>query len=283
MFDLNQRIAEWRREMEKALGRPRMELDELEDHLRGHIEQLVGGGAGEAEAFQTAVARLGSASAMREEFRKTRAGIWWPARIALVLAAVVVVGVSAAIGARVFQGRTDLLLAAHVFLVATGYCLAFVIGGLGMCFVGQELARGRGGPPHAGLSEAVSILSVAAAVFVGSGVGLGMVWASLHLGRSWAWDPKETGGAAVFVWLLLLAGAQRRAPANERLVMMMGICASLLTSLAWFGEGLMAAGLKSYGAIAGGAPPFSGLILIHLGFLLLGMIPRRAAPEDASG
>jgi ABC-type transport system involved in cytochrome c biogenesis permease subunit len=187
----------------------------------------------------------------------------------------VVMGASATVGMLVFQGHVDLLLGAHILTVTVGYCLAFVIGGLGMACSCLGLARGSRGAPRAGLSEAVSLLSLAGTVFVGVGVGLGMIWAKRHLGRYWAWDPKEMGGLIVFLWLVTLRFAQHWGLRNERLMMMMGIVGSFLTSVAWFDAGLLTVGSYPYGYSRIMVSP-AGLVAFHAVFLLLGVLPQRS-------
>ena len=45
-------------------------LDELETHLRDEIEQQVKSGMSEAEAFKTAVEKIGRANLVQSEFKK---------------------------------------------------------------------------------------------------------------------------------------------------------------------------------------------------------------------
>ena len=70
MFDLNQAIAEWRRQMFAAGIKSAAVLDELESHLREVIEQQVQSGAGAQQAVTTAVQRIGLAHEIRAEFAK---------------------------------------------------------------------------------------------------------------------------------------------------------------------------------------------------------------------
>jgi hypothetical protein len=54
--------------------------------------------------------------------------------LALVLAIFVIV--------RLHSGRSNLLLATHIFTVTLGYTLTLLIGGLGICFVSQRCLKG---------------------------------------------------------------------------------------------------------------------------------------------
>ena len=64
MHNLEQLITQWRQGMTTRKV-AREKLDELEDHLREKFERLFRSGMTESEAFQEAVARIGSAPANR--------------------------------------------------------------------------------------------------------------------------------------------------------------------------------------------------------------------------
>jgi hypothetical protein len=71
MFNLEQSIAEWRRQMLAAGIKSPVPLEELECHLREEIEQQIRAGADEARAFQIAVLNIGQAAPLKKEFMKT--------------------------------------------------------------------------------------------------------------------------------------------------------------------------------------------------------------------
>ena len=78
MFDLEQAIAEWRRQMGAAgLETPAL-LDELEGHLRDDVEAQARSGVSLPEAWQAAVQRIGPAVVLQAEFQKS-GGEKWPA------------------------------------------------------------------------------------------------------------------------------------------------------------------------------------------------------------
>ena len=73
MFDPEDAIAEWRREMASG-GVAGEALEELESHLRDDLEQEMRAGLEARPAFDAAVRRIGHARLLRTEF--SRAGGW---------------------------------------------------------------------------------------------------------------------------------------------------------------------------------------------------------------
>jgi hypothetical protein len=71
MFNLDQAIAEWRRQMLAAGIKTPVPLEELESHLRDDIDQQMTSGLSEQQAFESAMQRIGHADALKSEFRKT--------------------------------------------------------------------------------------------------------------------------------------------------------------------------------------------------------------------
>jgi hypothetical protein len=69
-FNLEQSIAEWRRQISAAGIKTPAHLDELESYLRDEIAQQTKLGLTAAEAFLTAIQKLGPASAVHNEFKK---------------------------------------------------------------------------------------------------------------------------------------------------------------------------------------------------------------------
>ncbi len=73
MFDLEQAIAQWRRQMAAGgIGTPDV-LNELESHLRDDVSEQVGAGLETSVAFEAAVRRLGEPGSLQAEFQKTGA------------------------------------------------------------------------------------------------------------------------------------------------------------------------------------------------------------------
>jgi hypothetical protein len=70
MVNLDQAIAEWRRQMLADGVKTPVPLDELESHLRDDIEEQLRSGVDALQAFEAAVARVGQARALKAEFEK---------------------------------------------------------------------------------------------------------------------------------------------------------------------------------------------------------------------
>jgi hypothetical protein len=70
MFDLEQSIAEWRRQMLAAGIKTPVPLEELEIHLREEIEQQIKPGTNPQQAFENSVQRIGHANDLKSEFKK---------------------------------------------------------------------------------------------------------------------------------------------------------------------------------------------------------------------
>ena len=70
MFNLEQSIAGWRRQMLGAGIKSPVPLEELESHLRDEIERQMKSGMSEPEAFKTAVEKIGRANLVQSEFKK---------------------------------------------------------------------------------------------------------------------------------------------------------------------------------------------------------------------
>ncbi len=70
MFDLEQAIAEWRKQMLAAGIKTPVPLEELEIHLREEFEQQIKAGLDKQEAFNSAIQKIGPAQAVQTEFEK---------------------------------------------------------------------------------------------------------------------------------------------------------------------------------------------------------------------
>lgn len=71
MFDLEHSLSTWRSRMLAAGIQTPVPLDELESHLRDDIERRIQSGANPQQAFETSVQQMGSAGALKGEFKKS--------------------------------------------------------------------------------------------------------------------------------------------------------------------------------------------------------------------
>src|SRR3954462_11189098 len=134
MFDLEERIKEWRSDLFLTGVNEPERLGELENHLREEIQTLLSSGLPEAEAFKIAVSRLGSCALIESEFRKIK-GRSWPPLTAVLSLLIAVLGIVLFLVLRnIFAGNMTLLFA-HVLSVTAGYFLGLLTGGLGICYV----------------------------------------------------------------------------------------------------------------------------------------------------
>jgi hypothetical protein len=70
MFNLDQAIADWRRQMLAAGIKTPVPLEELESHLREDVEQQMQSGLRAQQAFENSVQRIGHADELKSEFKK---------------------------------------------------------------------------------------------------------------------------------------------------------------------------------------------------------------------
>ncbi len=75
-MNLEEKIAEWRKQMLAAGIQTPVPLEELEIHLREEIEQRSKSGLNEQDAFNSAVQKIGQAKPIKIEFKKIDAGNW---------------------------------------------------------------------------------------------------------------------------------------------------------------------------------------------------------------
>src|SRR5580692_5055891 len=68
MFDLEQSIAEWRRQMAAGGIKESVVLDELESHLRDEFERQIKSSSSPQESFEIAVRRIGQPGVLQTEF-----------------------------------------------------------------------------------------------------------------------------------------------------------------------------------------------------------------------
>jgi hypothetical protein len=272
MHNLEKLITEWRKAAE-TLNVSDETLDELETHLRETTERLVGSGMSVPEAFQRAVAELGTMPRIASEFRKLDEPLWLP--IKLAIGAIGVITFAAMVPpilviARSGSGLSSVLLGTHIFTITLGYTMTLLIGGLGICFVSQRCFEDFPTSRLHSIRRVSLLLGTVALFFTAMGVFLGMVWAKIEWGRYWAWDSKEIGGLSAVVWLACYVSAHRFFKRSSRGVLAISMLGNIVISLAWLGP--LVSGLHPDGT------PITSLlltvaVLVHLAFFAIGFVP----------
>jgi len=87
MFNLEQSVSEWRRQMQSVGVKNPDIVDELESHLREDLARRVQSGESEEQAFEGAVQGVGQASLLKHEFAKLGGKKWaWLRKLKGVIA-----------------------------------------------------------------------------------------------------------------------------------------------------------------------------------------------------
>lgn len=269
MPDCESFLAQWRQALSAACHLTPETLDELENHLRERIAELMRTGLSETEACERAAAELGSPETMAREFRKLDRAAWLPAKIVARLGIAGALILAVLLLARALtQPVVDVLLSVHAFSVTLGYTSTLLLGVLGACFVLQR-ARADFSPHRlAPLGRITLIFATVATVCTAAGVILGGFWAQREWGRFWAWDAKETGGFCAVIWMAGFLLAHTFRWVTPRGLLVASLVGSNVVFLAWFGSAL-APGLHAYGL-----PNAAHLLLLAAlaGNVLLGLL-----------
>jgi hypothetical protein len=284
VFDLEQRIQQWRYTLAQALtGRPEV-IAELESHLREEVHRLLQAGQTPELAWEEALRRLGGPEQLAAEFGKlppAGSAFWLPARLVLIAQIILSVCLAGGVLLTLKQGKTRPLLAAHVFAVTAGYTTTFAVGLLAVWSIFTRAVHGWDARRTEAVRATAWKLTLAGLVLTGVGVGLGCWWARDNLGRYWGWDPKEVGALGVLAWYGLMVWCLQWRPRSERAGMLMGVVGNVVVSLSWFGAALVA-DVHSYGI-----PPYlpvclagfviSQLLIFGVAFVPPGRLARRRA------
>jgi hypothetical protein len=75
--DLEEQFAQWRRYVQRRPELRKSDADELEDHLRGSVDELIAAGLHPDEAFLVAVKRMGSLDDLSREFAREHSERLW--------------------------------------------------------------------------------------------------------------------------------------------------------------------------------------------------------------
>jgi hypothetical protein len=264
MFDLESQIRGWRSDLAAAMGNVPGPLDELESHLRDDIDRRMRLGADARSAFEAARTQLGEVGRLAREFAEAGDRRWIPGWIGIGAVAAAVLVTATWAMARASSGKVEPLLAWHVIAIVGGYVAVLAVGTLAAWSVISSTILRRGTARPGALRPVALKLSIAAAIMTTVGAVLGAFWAREHLGRYWGFDLKETGGAAVIVWsVILVAIAVHAARRSGRMtgLLLASLAGNIVVSLSWFGPGL-ASGGSTFAATSG--PLLATFVLVQL-------------------
>jgi len=279
MFNLEEKLSNWRASLPLTLRENRELLEELESHLRDAFERQMKTGKSAEDSWSDALSSMGDTQNVAREFAKVHRQIWWPAWIAALLLVVSVGSVLALTIARFSAGAIKPLLATHVVLITAGYVSMFAIGLLGSWAVLVRGLRGWSDRQEIAFESACTKLSLFALITTLIGCFLGAWWARDYLGRWWGWDPKEIGGLCVLAWacVLLQSFRSHRTPAQLRLCN--AIIANMIVATGWFGPALIT--IHSYPV----THPTIGMLLaiflvIQVVFIWMAQLPEGGMKMD---
>jgi len=268
MHNLEELIAEWRKSIRSAQVGDET-IDELEDHLREQVGQLVQTGMTEADAFKRAIADFGTASGVALEFRKLGAWDWWPARLVVGLEVAVTVVMALFVGTRIGGKTSNYLLASHVFAVTLGYATTVLIGLPGVCFVAQRCVAGFSPMRAQSLTRVTLLLGRAAVFLTALAILLGMSWSEMEWHRLWSWDSRELGALLILAWQICFLWAHRTF--EVRRIYLMSLLGNIVVVVGWFGVNLLGA---THAYFAPGASLFLfAPVVLSILFFLIGLAP----------
>ncbi|MCF7788795.1 MAG: cytochrome c biogenesis protein [Prosthecobacter sp.] len=273
MHNLDQSIAEWRKNISRMPGLGPDTLDELENHLRETISELVESGTPEREAVQKAMEQLGLVGEVTAEFQKLSPATWLPLRIVTVIAGVFLL-VRSACGVVLPQLRPlDSLLAAHVYLLLLGFGAGVLLGVLGICFVIQRSFAEFSTRRAEALARAVGRFAAWGCAFTTLGVILGMVYSQREWGRLWGWSPREVGGLCVVLWQAGFLAVQRFRRLSVSSLFVASLAGSSVVLLAVSGPPLFEWGTHMYGRALLSHWPVLLVLVVNALFFFVGLVP----------
>ncbi|HTR42361.1 MAG TPA: permease prefix domain 1-containing protein [Pseudomonadales bacterium] len=132
MFNPEQSIAEWRRQMLAAGIKSPVPLEELESHLREEFDRLTKSGLAAPDAFEAAVQQIGNAVLLKKEFKKANAISTWLERLMIGISLVFFALIVFLCGATVmmcFTSMVDRVVAvtSMICTVAVAYGWAYAV------------------------------------------------------------------------------------------------------------------------------------------------------------
>ncbi len=247
-------------------------LDELEAHLREEIQERSAAGGASADAFEFAVARIGTAKSLRREFNKVSGGTFLPVVIGISVWVGMIIWVAAVALGKVYAGKWNVLLLAHVLALTAGYLATFLMGAFAICFIFLQWRGKLSSAAQTSLSRAALHFSGIAAGATVAGLILGVVWSEQNRGTYWTGSPREMGALMAVIWFSAAWLIQRFnwKDVHARMLVCMG--GNILGALCWGGALVLEhdPGVRNLGDLW----PVHVFIGLHLLVLALGFSRR---------
>ena len=183
-------------------------------------------------------------------------------------------------------------LATHVVTVTIGYSTTFLAGFVAIAFVllhvlasvlGNQSGFGQKiGAVYKRMEKDAGTMiygvTCFALFFSFVGTVLGGIWADQSWGRFWGWDAKENGAILIVLWNAIILHARWAGIARTRGIACLAIFGNVVTSWSWFGTNMLGVGLHSYGFMDKAFVPLMVFILVQLGLIVLGSLPKPNKP-----
>ncbi len=232
-FNLEKSVAEWREQLRKAGLKNASALVELESHLREDFAARIASGKSPLESFRLAVAEVGSAALVRNEFKKLSTQHILPVRIGLALWAFCAIGMAV----DMIASKHTALVSFHIFTVTAACFTGFLLGAWGICWVFLAKRDVLSVRRESSLSRAVAQFSTVGFAMMAAGMISGFFVSREYFGVYWQGDAKEIGFLILLAWFTAMVATQRLFQANERFRMMISVAGNLFVSAAWFWAG----------------------------------------------
>ena len=170
---------------------------------------------------------------------------------------------------------TQFWLATHVTCITLGYATTYLAGLFGIAYIlrglltpSLTLENGRD------MNRMIYGTLCFSILFSFVGTVLGGLWADDSWGRFWGWDPKENAALIIVLWNALALHARWGGMVKERGLAVLSVFGNICVSWSWWGVNALGAGLHSYGFKAGTLHYLGIFILINLGIIGLGCLPK---------
>lgn len=271
MHRLEQLIAEWRQTARTTIKIGDERQAELENHLREIAERFIRTGASEDDAFRSAVAQLGSATAISKEFQKLDSRVWLPVKITIGIGAACALLMAVLLRPPLDGTPHKVLLVSHIFTLTLGYLTSLLGGTLSICYVCQRCFSPFSFERSQSIAKASFRFSLIATGLTAAGLVLGCTWSKLRGRTFWSWEPMETAALLILAWLVCFSFIHQVRGITARTILTASIIGNMLVGAAWLGPFALAAN-RLHHANPNLAPImiFMGL---HLIFLFIGVAP----------